>query len=126
MKQGIMPFDASTEFYIPEGCYIIELSNTPDDPDVSIARARVLPGVTTRWHRLPDTIERYVILEGSGRVSLGDHAARDVGPGDVIRIPALCPQRITNTGQQDLIFLAVCTPRFVAQAYEDVEDMPDA
>ena len=39
------------EYYTEERCYISELSNTPADPDASIARARVLPGVTTRWHR---------------------------------------------------------------------------
>ncbi|MEJ2586085.1 MAG: cupin domain-containing protein [Deltaproteobacteria bacterium] len=126
MKKGVIPFDAGKEYYISEGCYLIELCNTPDDPDVSIARARVRPGVTTRRHRLSGTIERYVILEGRGRVSLGDHAARDVGPGDVVLIPALCSQRITNTGRKDLIFLAICTPRFVVQAYEDLEDMPDS
>ena len=30
-------------------------------------------------------------------------------------------QRITNTGGADLIFLAVCTPRFTLADYEDVE-----
>ena len=27
-------------------------------------------------------------------------------------------QRITNTGEDDLIFLAICSPRFVPDAYE--------
>jgi hypothetical protein len=52
-----------SEYYTEERCYITELSNTPNDPDVSIARARVLPGVTTRWHRLRATTERYLMLE---------------------------------------------------------------
>lgn len=124
MKERVIPFDAGKEFYIPEGCYIIELSNTPGDPDVSIARARVKPGATTRWHRLSGTVERYVILEGSGCVFLNGHAPKDVEPGDVVLIPALCPQRITNTGQKDLIFLAICTPRFLNRSYEDLEDLP--
>ena len=70
MKEAIIPFDEGKEFYTPERCYIIELSNTPDDPDVSIARARVKAGVTTQWHRLSGTVERYVILEGTGRIFL--------------------------------------------------------
>lgn len=109
------------EYYTDERCYITELSNTPVDPDASIARARVLPGVTTRWHRLIGTTERYLILEGRGRVQVGDEPAREVGPGDVVVIAPLVRQRIANVGKQDLIFLAVCTPRFTRECYEDVE-----
>ncbi len=114
--------DSNKEFFTSEGCYIIELSNSPDDPEASIARARVEPGVTTRWHRLRGTTERYLILEGEGRVEVGSHPARHVNAGDVVLIPPLCPQRITNIGQDDLIFLAVCTPRFVDEVYEDIEN----
>ena len=109
------------EFYISEGCFITEWLNTPDDPAVSIARARVPPGVTTRWHRLAGITERYVILEGRGRAYVGSGEAGDVGPGDVVSIPAACAQRIANTGAGDLVFLAVCTPRFVQEAYEEIE-----
>jgi mannose-6-phosphate isomerase-like protein (cupin superfamily) len=112
---------SSREFYIAEGCFITEWSNTPDDPAASIARARVPPGVTTRWHRLKDIVERYAILEGSGRAFVGDAAPRDVHPGDVVLIPAAVRQRIANTGKGDLVFLAICTPRFVQGAYEELE-----
>lgn len=121
MKPAIHRFDAAAEYDTPERCFINELCNTPDDPDVSIARARVAPGVTTRWHRLPGTAERYVILEGSGRVEVGELPAADVGSGDVVLIPPGCRQRIANTGATDLVFLAICSPRFVIEAYEDVE-----
>ena len=110
-----------SEYWFEEGCYITELSNTADDPDASVARARVPPGATTRWHRLRGTTERYVMLEGRGRVELGDEPARDVGPGDVVHIPPMRRQRITNAGKTDLIFLAVCTPRFRRENYEDVD-----
>jgi mannose-6-phosphate isomerase-like protein (cupin superfamily) len=39
----------------------------------------------------------------------------------VVLIPAACPQRITNTGAGDLVFLAICTPRFTYEAYEELE-----
>jgi len=51
MKATIKSHDPDSEFYTSERCHIVELSNTRDDPYVSIARARVEPGVTTRWHR---------------------------------------------------------------------------
>ena len=112
---------ADPERYITEGCFISEWSNTPEDPAVSIARARVPPGVTTRWHRLAGITERYVILEGSGRAYVGETGPKDVGPGDVVLIAPACRQRIANTGSGDLIFLAVCTPRFTYDAYEELE-----
>jgi mannose-6-phosphate isomerase-like protein (cupin superfamily) len=113
--------DAAAEFYTEERCYIVELSNTPDDPDVSIARARVESGVTTRWHRVIDTAERYVILRGRGQVEIGTLVPHQVEAGDVVLIPPSSPQRITNTGDEDLVFLAICTPRFRPEAYEDLE-----
>lgn len=122
MKAVIQRIDSAAEFYTDEKCYIIELSNTPDDPEVSIAHARVSPGVTTRWHRLIETAERYVIIDGCGRVEVGDSAPQEVSSGNVVLIPPSCRQRITNVGDVDLTFLAICTPRFRLQAYEDVDD----
>ena len=124
MNEAVARMDLDAEFYTSEQCYIVELSNTSDDPDVSIARARVAPGMTTRWHRLVGTAERYVILEGSGRVEVGSLSPQDVGVGDVVLIPPSCRQRMTNLGPGDLIFLAVCTPRFRPEAYEDIDSDP--
>lgn len=122
MNEAIRRIDLSQEYYTPEGCYIIELSNTPDDADASIARARVAPGVTTRWHRLRGITERYCILSGRARVEVGKLPPQELRPGDVVLIPPMCRQRITNTGSDDLIFLAICTPRFSNDAYEDIGD----
>ena len=111
-----------TEYFTSELCHIVEVSNSPDDPGLSIARARVQPGMTTRWHRVIGTTERYVILEGSGRVEVGNLPPTQVGPGDVVIIPPGVPQRIANEGTTQLVFLAICTPRFVQTAYQDIDD----
>ncbi|HWU68278.1 MAG TPA: cupin domain-containing protein [Stenotrophobium sp.] len=116
--------DPQSEYATDERCHILELLNAPDDAAVSVARARVAAGVTTRWHRLRDTAERYVILEGSGRVEIADLPATTVQAGDVVSIPPLCPQRIANTGATDLVFLAICTPRFRPENYLDAEEHP--
>ncbi len=121
MRERIRHLQPQAEYYFIEGCHINELSNTPDDEAVSIARARVAPGVTTRWHRLRGTVERYVILSGKGLVEVGDLPAEEVGAGAVVVIPPLCRQRITNSGNEDLVFLAICSPRFRPEAYEDVD-----
>jgi mannose-6-phosphate isomerase-like protein (cupin superfamily) len=50
-------------------------------------------------------------------VEVGDLPPALVSEGDVVRIPANMPQRITNVGDVDLFFFAICTPRFVQSAY---------
>ena len=124
MIEEIRFLHPDSEFYTTERCYINELSNCAADPEISIARARVQPGVATRWHRLNGITERYVILEGSACVEIGSLAPQQVGPGDVVLIPPECRQHITNNGEQDLTFLALCTPRFHQEAYEDIDDEP--
>jgi len=109
--------DLDTEYYFKEGCHIIEVSNSDDDPNLSIARARVEPGMQTQWHYLDATTERYVILEGQGLVEVGDEPPAVVQSGDVVIIAAGQRQRIQNTGESDLIFLAICSPRFQAEKY---------
>lgn len=120
MKACIKHFEPGNEYYFDEGCHINELSNSGDDPELSIARARVAPGQTTRWHRLHDVSERYLVLEGRGLAQVADLAPVEVGPGDVVIIPPGAAQRITALGDQDLVFLAVCVPPFTEQAYEEI------
>lgn len=122
MLERILPGKGQTEFWTAERCYIVELSNSADDPGVSVARARVEPGITTSLHRLRGVDERYVIVEGRGRVEVGQELAAEVSPGDVVWIPRDTGQRITNLGDSDLVFLCVCTPRFTPECYEDLED----
>jgi mannose-6-phosphate isomerase-like protein (cupin superfamily) len=122
MREGIFRFPSDGEYYFEEGCFILELYNSSEDPAVSIARARVQPGITTRLHKLEGASERYVILEGEGRVEVGTLPPQTVNPGDVVLIPPGCPQRITNTGPGDLIFLVVCSPRFTRNVYQNLED----
>jgi mannose-6-phosphate isomerase-like protein (cupin superfamily) len=109
------------EYWFDEGCHIVEVSNHDDDPLVSIARARVPPGGTTRWHVLHGIAERYLVVSGHGRVEVGELGAREIGPGDVVLIPAGVRQRVACVGEADLVFFAVCTPRFRVEAYEDVD-----
>ncbi|MEE2730993.1 MAG: cupin domain-containing protein [Pseudomonadota bacterium] len=122
MKPMILPILPDTEYYFEEGCYIIEQLNTDADPALSIARARVSPGRRTRWHSLTNTVERYQVLCGTGLVEVGDLPPTPVQAGDIVVIPAGVRQRILNNGEVDLIFLALCTPRFQPENYQDLED----
>lgn len=121
MKTIIQHNQADNEYYFEEGCFINELSNSDADPAVSIAQARVKPGETTRWHKLENTTERYVILSGTGLAEVGQ-LSQTVKSGDTVIIAPGDKQRITNTGPDDLVFLAICSPRFREGNYIDLED----
>lgn len=118
----VSTFRPETEFSTVERCSIVEIHNSAEDADCSIVRARVAPGVTTQLHSLRGVDERYVILEGEGRVEVGNAAPAPVRPLDVVAIPAGTSQRISNVGTVDLIFLCICTPRFRADTYVSLED----
>ncbi len=122
MNEGcIKPYRKEREYFFEEGCFINELDNSADDPALSIARARVAAGCVTRWHYLRGTTERYVITAGSGLVEVGNAPATVVCAGDVVVIPAGVRQRIRNNGSGDLVFLALCTPRFEPANYIDCD-----
>jgi hypothetical protein len=57
--------------------------------------------------------------EGTGRVECAGLLPRRWDRATSSFRPAL--HRICNTGASDLIFLAICTPRFTPDAYGDVE-----
>jgi mannose-6-phosphate isomerase-like protein (cupin superfamily) len=120
-ESPVSRLQAHPEFATPERCFIVESYNREESPELSIARARVEPGVTTAWHVVEGTVERYVVAEGRGRVWVGDGAPEDVGPGDVVTIPPGIAQRIANVGDRDLIFYCVCTPRFEQRNYRALE-----
>ncbi|MFW6353720.1 MAG: cupin domain-containing protein [Verrucomicrobiota bacterium] len=125
MQPSCLRPSESGEVYFHEGCHILEMLNHPAHPELSIARARVRPGVRTRRHRLRETSEHYVLQAGTGRMFLGDDPeGHPVRAGDVVVIPAGVDQAILNTGAGDLVFLALCHPRFVPEAYEDTDPRP--
>jgi mannose-6-phosphate isomerase-like protein (cupin superfamily) len=118
MDPVIKPNAGTAEFETDERCRILENWNEPADRDVSIARATVDPGVTTQWHRLRGTTERYLVVEGSGVVEVGDDSPQRVEIGDVVFIPPMVRQRITNDRDDPLVFHAVCSPAFDSACYQ--------
>lgn len=113
-----MTMSRAKEYYFKEGCFIEEWHNSPDDPAMSVARVRVEVAQTTRLHSLNHTTERYIMLSGEARVTVGSRTTT-VNEGDVIVIQPQEAQKIENVGDQDLIFLAICTPRFEEKNYQE-------
>ena len=122
MKSTIVKGDIKKEFYTQEGCFITELWNQPDDKHLSIALARVKPGIKTRLHYLKGVNERYLIIQGKGRVEIQDSPITEVNPGDFVVIPQGKTQRIENIGKNDLKFYCICNPPFTNNCYHDVEE----
>jgi mannose-6-phosphate isomerase-like protein (cupin superfamily) len=119
MKPKIVKAKSLTEYSTPERCLLYE---SYSDDKVSIARARVKPGVTTVAHHLKGATEIYIITRGRGKVKVGDLQPTEVAAGDVVVIPAGVSQKITNTGKTDLVFQCVCTPRFTPDCYFTEEE----
>jgi mannose-6-phosphate isomerase-like protein (cupin superfamily) len=108
------------EVWTRERCFITELINSAETPEVSVARARVEAGVTTELHSL-SVHEWYVIETGQGLMTVGNSAAFHVTAGDVVAIPKDIAQKIVNDGDEDLVFLCVCAPRFSQECYTSLE-----
>ena len=60
------------EFWTEERCYITELLNEPQSPNISIALARVEIDTTTQLHSLRGVQETYVIKKGLGLLEIDD------------------------------------------------------
>lgn len=120
-RQVIYPTRESKEYWSDEGCHILEIINNDDLKLLSIARARVGPGMRTRLHALDGTTEVYYILSGQGEANIDGHRYL-VRTGDCVYIQPSQDQCITNTGDEELIFLCVCHPRFEQRNYQDTED----
>jgi len=118
MKPKIVKANSLNEFSTAERCFIAENYSSKG---ISVARARVQPGVTTVAHHLKGVDEIYLVTSGQGKVNVGDLEPTEVGAGDAIVIPAGTSQRITNIGKADLVFYCICTPKFTANRYCDEE-----
>jgi mannose-6-phosphate isomerase-like protein (cupin superfamily) len=120
VKSSIITPDPAAEVFTPERCWILENLNEGAG-GISVARARVESGVTTRLHSLRGVVERYLVATGTGEVEIAGGPPRVVAPEDVVVIPPGVSQRITNTGDGDLVFYCICTPGFTPGCYLDLE-----
>ena len=69
----------------------------------------VAPGQAQKRHSHGDQDKIYVVLEGEGRISVGDVEER-VGPGEAVIAPAGVDHGVVNDGTAPLILVVVVTP----------------
>lgn len=75
----------------------------------SLAQIVLAPGCASLKHFHPVAEETYHILSGKGEVEI-DGVRSPIRPGDSLYIAPGAAHQITNTGADELIFLAVCVP----------------
>ena len=121
MTKPVFKAGTDKEFWTNERCFIRELINSDSIPDFSLADCRVEPGITTQLHSL-SVREWYYITQGNGLMEVNGGPQIEVGPGDTVEIPAGVSQRISNTGDEDLLLQCVCLPRFTTDCYESLEN----
>ncbi len=121
MTRPVFKAGTDEEFWTNERCHIRELINAESISDFSLADSRVEAGVVTELHSL-SVREWYYIKQGSGLMEVGGGPQIEVGPGDTVEIPAGVSQRITNTGDTDILLQCVCMPRFTMDCYKSLED----
>jgi len=122
-RMFIRDLNECTEITAGDNTALRELFNPCIDPldlRYSLAHAVVKPGEVTFLHRLRHS-EVFYIIEGVAEMRI-DHECREVGPGQAIYIPPGAAQNIKNTGDRDLVFLAIVDPAW----RPDDEDVMDA
>jgi mannose-6-phosphate isomerase-like protein (cupin superfamily) len=105
--------NASPPFTTKDGSTIRSLLDRTNSSAThqSLAEATLPPGRATEPHRHPATEEIYYVLQGAGRMTVGN-ASREVGPLDAILIPPAARHTLRNTGQDPLVFLCCCAPPY--------------
>ncbi len=99
------------EIIANDGCQLKELlhpKNDPIDLPYSFSVATVEIGKSTYRHYLKQS-EVYFILEGQGRLHIGDKTTELIKGGTAL-VPPGQEQWLVNTGESELEFIAIVSP----------------
>ena len=108
--------DTATPYQTKDGSLIkplMDLSNS-SVRKLSLAQATVPPGSQTYPHLHTQSEEIYYLLQGKGRMHI-EGESRKVTQHDAILIPPRASHYIENIGQEDLVFLCLCSPPYTHQ-----------
>lgn len=87
------------------------------DTGLTITWVEVGPGGRQLPHH-HDPEQVYVVVRGTGRMLVGGEE-RDLGPGDLARVPPGAAHGIVNTGDGPLVYVSAATPAFaVTELYD--------
>jgi mannose-6-phosphate isomerase-like protein (cupin superfamily) len=102
--------DNLTGVVTPHGEVIYELfGRNSGHVGHSLAQITLPPGGASLFHYHPIAEESYYILRGRAKVRLGDEETI-ISAGHSVLIKPPTPHQISNAGDTELEFLAVCVP----------------
>ena len=82
---------------------------------------RLSPRQASTWHRHASQVELYVVLEGIGRMRVGEDVLT-LEPLSTVLVEADTPRQIFNDTDAEALWLVVGTPREVANTLEMTPD----
>jgi mannose-6-phosphate isomerase-like protein (cupin superfamily) len=77
--------------------------------NLTVTWAEVPPGAEQRAHSHSDSEQVYVIVRGTGRMSVAGDTER-VGAGDLVFIPPAADHGIVNDGSEELVYISAASP----------------
>ena len=99
---------------------VVDSHNFPASKNIAAALVTVKPGGLRELHWHPNASEWQYYIAGTGRMTVftpvGSARTVDVNANDVGYVPSMAGHYVENTGDTDLVFLAV----FKAHEYLDV------
>ena len=108
----------SDESTRPRGHYEV-LSEAEDLKTKTIS---VLPSKRLSYQRHEHRAEHWFVVKGNGSVTL-DGVERTVGAGDSVDIPVGSAHRMSNTGDEELVFVEVQTGTYFGE--DDIVRLED-
>lgn len=90
----------------------------------SLARVLITPGNASQAHYHWKSEESYLILSGTATLNINGQVYR-LNPGEAVLIEPHEVHKISNQGDEDLIFLAVCVPAWHQDDSFDVDEDVD-
>ena len=92
--------------------------------NLSITWVDVPPGAEQRSHSHEESEQVYVIVKGTGRMSVaGD--VESVGEGDLVFIPPATDHGIVNDGTETLVYVSAASPPVSMEELYRVQLAPD-
>ncbi len=88
---------------------IVWPENAPE-ARVTITRVTIDPGTTSVRHSHAAAEQTWLVERGRGTLLLGDGGSHEVQAGDVIITPSGEVHGVTNTGDEEFVYLSVTTP----------------
>ena len=86
----------------PWGSYTV----IDEEPDHKVKRIVIAPGRRLSYQRHEHRAEHWFVVRGAGVVTL-EGVDRPVSAGDAVDVAPRQPHRMTNTGDEDLVFVEV-------------------